>query len=107
MYPLLSIQNLSVDFASESGNVTALNKISFSINSSEIVAIVGESGSGKSVTALAILQLLPSPPAKYLSGQILLSETGTEQTNLLKSDIRSLRPDEHDEKRRRRDDLFR
>ena len=91
MYPLLSIQNLSVDFVSESGNVTALNKISFSINSSEIVAIVGESGSGKSVTALAILQLLPSPPAKYLSGQILFSETGTEQTNLLKSDIRSLR----------------
>ena len=91
MYPLLSIQNLSVDFVSESGNVTALNKISFSINSSEIVAIVGESGSGKSVTALAILQLLPTPPAKYLSGQILFSETGTEQTNLLKSGTRSLR----------------
>ncbi len=91
MYPLLSIQNLSVDFLSESGNVTALNNISFSVNSSEIVAIVGESGSGKSVTALSILQLLPSPPAEYLSGQILFSESGTEQTNLLKSDIRSLR----------------
>src|SRR4030095_16133270 len=91
MYPLLSIQNLSVDFVSESGNVAALKNISFSINNSEIVAIVGESGSGKSVTALSILQLLPSPPAKFLSGQILFSETGTEQTNLLKSDIRSLR----------------
>jgi len=90
MYPLLSIQNLSVDFVSEAGNVTALNNISFSINNGEILAIVGESGSGKSVTALSILRLLPSPPAKYLSGQILFSATGTEQTNLLKSNIRSL-----------------
>ena len=90
MYPLLSIQNLSVDFVSEAGNVTALNNISFSINNGEILAIVGESGSGKSVTALSILRLLPSPPANYLSGQILFSATGTEQTNLLKSNIRSL-----------------
>jgi len=90
MYPLLSIQNLSVDFVSEAGNVTALNNISFSINNGDILAIVGESGSGKSVTALSILRLLPSPPAKYLSGQILFSATGTEQTNLLKSNIRSL-----------------
>ena len=90
MYPLLSIQNLSVDFVSEAGNVTALNNISFSINNGEILAIVGESGSGKSVTALSILRLLPSPPANYLSGQILFSATGTEQTNLLKNNIRSL-----------------
>ena len=90
MCPLLSIQNLSVDFVSEAENVTALNNISFSINNGEILAIVGESGSGKSVTALSILRLLPSPPAKYLSGQILFSATGTEQTNLLKSNIRSL-----------------
>src|SRR4029078_11113003 len=90
MYPLLSIQNLSVDFVSEAGNVTALNNISFSINNGDILAIVGESGSGKSGTALSILRLLPSPPAKYLSGQILFSAPGTEQTNLLKSNIRSL-----------------
>ncbi len=91
MYPLLSIQNLSVEFMSEAGNVTALNKVSFSVKSNEIVAIVGESGSGKSVTALAILQLLPSPAARYTSGQILFSETGTEPTNILNSTIRSLR----------------
>lgn len=91
MHPLLSIENLSVDFASESGKTTAINNISFSINKGEIVAIVGESGSGKSVTALSILQLLPTPPAKYVSGQILLSENGKEQTNLLIKDTRALR----------------
>ena len=74
---VVMIRNLSKIYQQGEINVTALNKISFSINSSEIVAIVGESGSGKSVTALAILQLLPTPPAKYLSGQILFSETGT------------------------------
>ncbi|MEK7225745.1 MAG: ABC transporter ATP-binding protein, partial [Bacteroidota bacterium] len=45
---------------------------------------VGESGSGKSVTALSILQLLPSPPASYTNGEILLSEDGDSSTDLLK-----------------------
>ena len=76
MLPLLSIQNLSVDFISESGTTTAIKNISFSVNKGEIVALVGESGSGKSVTSLSILQLLPSPPAKYVSGQIFFSENG-------------------------------
>ena len=87
MHPLLSIQNLSVDFVAESGKTTALKNISFSVNKGEIVAIVGESGSGKSVTSLSILQLLPSPPAKYVSGQILFSENGNEQINLLDKKI--------------------
>src|SRR5688572_15549092 len=91
MHPLLSIQNLSVDFVSETGKTTALNNISFSVYNGEIVAIVGESGSGKSVTALSVLQLLPSPPAKYGSGQILFSENGIEQENLLANDVHSLR----------------
>ena len=64
MNPLLTIHNLSVDFITDSGKTHALQNISLSVNRNEVVALVGESGSGKSVTALSILQLLPSPPAK-------------------------------------------
>lgn len=54
------------------------------INRGEILALVGESGSGKSVTALSLLQLLPSPPVLYSGGQILFSETGDTPVDLLK-----------------------
>lgn len=83
MEPLLRIQDLSVDFITSGRTTNALKKISFSVNKGEIVALVGESGSGKSVTSLSILQLLPTPPAKYSSGQILFSEDGINSINLL------------------------
>jgi peptide/nickel transport system ATP-binding protein len=84
MNPLLQIKNLSVDFDSESGITHALKNISFTVNRGEVVALVGESGSGKSVTSLSILQLLPSPPAKYTTGEILFSENGDNAIDLLK-----------------------
>jgi peptide/nickel transport system ATP-binding protein len=90
MLPLLDINNLSVDFAGESGTTHALKNISITVNRREVVAIVGESGSGKSVTSLSVLQLLPAPPAHYASGSILFSENGTTATDLLKEDRYSL-----------------
>lgn len=71
--PLLDIKNLSVDFVTDNNTINALKNINICINRGEILAIVGESGSGKSVTSLSILQLLPSPPAIYRSGGILLT----------------------------------
>ena len=83
MLPLLDLKNLSVDFIAESGITHALKNISFSVNRNEVLALVGESGSGKSVTALSILQLLPSPPAKYSTGEIFFSEDGNTPVDLL------------------------
>jgi peptide/nickel transport system ATP-binding protein len=96
MNPLLRIKDLSVDFISGSGagaptRTNALGHISLSVNKGEIVALVGESGSGKSVTSLSVLQLIPSPPAEYTSGQILFSEDGEKTIDLLKLDHQSLR----------------
>ena len=87
---LLQIKNFSVDFVSDSGTTSAVKNISFKINFGETVAIVGESGSGKTVTSLSILQLLPSPPAKYKSGQILFSADGVNSVDLLKLEDKQL-----------------
>ena len=83
MFPLLRINNLSIDFISESGITTALKDVSLSVNRSEILAIVGESGSGKSVTALSILRLL-AKTAKSTSGEIIFSEDDKNETDLIR-----------------------
>jgi peptide/nickel transport system ATP-binding protein len=89
--PLLQINNLQVDFVTEIGTTTAVSAISLTVNRGEIVAIVGESGSGKSVTSLSILQLLPKPPARYTTGEILFAVDGEEQVNLLTQTPEQLR----------------
>ncbi len=65
MSPLLEVRNLTVEFATAQGNVTAVRDVSFQIAPGEVLGLVGESGSGKSVSALAILRLLP-PQARVL-----------------------------------------
>lgn len=80
-----------MDFVTDSGTTSAVKNISLEINHGEAVAIVGESGSGKTVTSLSVLQLLPSPPAKYKSGKILFSEDGKSTIDLLKLEDNGLR----------------
>jgi len=89
MLPLLRIKDLSIDFVSESGLTSALKNVSLSVNRSEILAIVGESGSGKSVTALSILRLL-GKTAKFTSGEIIFSEDGKNETDLIRQPDKEL-----------------
>ncbi len=68
---LLEIKKLSVGFSDGSNINIAINEISFELNKNETLAIVGESGSGKSVTAFSLMQLLPKPTGKIISGEII------------------------------------
>jgi peptide/nickel transport system ATP-binding protein/oligopeptide transport system ATP-binding protein len=67
---LLSVANLTTTFQTGSGEAAAIEDISFDLQEGEILGIVGESGSGKSVTALTIMGLLPTPPARVAGGSV-------------------------------------
>ncbi len=70
--PLLSVRNLQVDFKLDDGAILhAVKGVSFDVSTNETVALVGESGSGKSVSALAILGLLPRENARVLPGSAI------------------------------------
>jgi len=68
---LLKIEDLHVHFRTEGETVHALNGVNLEIESNQVMGLIGESGCGKSVTALSILQLLQTPPARITSGRIL------------------------------------
>ena len=67
---LLSIRNLKTYFYTEDGVVEALDGINLDIYQGETIGLVGETGCGKSVTALSIMQLIPTPPGKIVAGEI-------------------------------------
>lgn len=68
---LLEVNDLHTSFFTDSGEVKAVNGVSFSLEKGKVLGIVGESGSGKSVTAYSIMQIL-APTGKIVSGSIKL-----------------------------------
>lgn len=87
--PILQVKNLTTRFRTDRGTVTAVDNISFDVSAGETLAIVGESGSGKSITALSILRLIPSPPGKIESGEILFD--GQDLLKLSDANMRKIR----------------
>jgi len=70
---LLEIKNLKMDFGKNAEAARAIDGVSIGIGEGETVCLVGESGCGKTVTALSIARLVPTPPAHYVDGEILLN----------------------------------
>jgi len=87
--PLLDIRQLAIHFHTESGVVEAVKGINLTLEKGETLAIVGESGSGKSVTGMALTRLLPEPPTKYASGEIIFD--GKDVLKMRADDLRKLR----------------
>lgn len=85
---LLQVKNLSIAFDNDDTRqaITTVENVNFNVHRGEILCIVGESGCGKSVTSMAIPRLLPSPPSKILSGEVLF-----EGVDLLKLPIKEMR----------------
>ncbi len=89
--PRLDVKDLSVAFDLPSGEAMAVDRVSFSVAKGETLALVGESGCGKSVTCLALMRLLPTPPARLAGGSVRLS--GRELTALSDREMRKARGD--------------
>jgi peptide/nickel transport system ATP-binding protein len=69
--PLLSVENLSVEFGNRTHPLRVVDEVSFAIPAGGSLGVVGESGSGKSITSLSILRLVPEPPGHIAGGRIL------------------------------------
>ena len=85
-HALLEIRDLRTYFYTEEGTVKAVDGLDLTLHEGETLAVVGESGCGKSVTSLSVLGLIPTPPGKIESGEILF-----QGEDLLKKSDREMR----------------
>ena len=89
MAPLLQVKDLRIYFYTEEGVVKAVDGITYNVDEGETLAIVGESGCGKSVGALGILRLLPIPPGRIVSGEVIFD--GDDLVKFNEEEIRHVR----------------
>ena len=86
---LLEVKNLKTWFDTRAGKTTVVDDISFSIRKGETFALLGESGCGKSMTALSLMQLLPSQASHNISGEVILD--GQDLLSLPEAAMRNVR----------------
>ena len=86
---LLDVQHLKTHFFTFQGVAKAVDDVSFSMDTKQVLGIVGESGCGKSVTAQSIMRLIPDPPGKIVNGKILFDDIDI--VGLPMDDMRSIR----------------
>jgi len=90
--PMLTVEDLRVQFHTDRGDFKAVDGVSFALNKGERFGLVGESGSGKSTTALAIMRMI-KPPGQITSGRILLHrpEGAVDMATLSDEQMRQMR----------------
>jgi peptide/nickel transport system ATP-binding protein len=88
---LLEVRDLRTHFASERGEVRAVDGVDLSVERGRTLGIVGESGCGKSVTALSVMGLVPQPPGRIAGGEVLFE--GEDLLRLPARRMRDLRGD--------------
>ena len=86
---LLDVRELRTYFDTDDGVVKAVDGISFQLNRGETLGIVGESGSGKSVANLSLLRLIPQPPGRIVSGEVIFK--GQDILKLPEAEVRKIR----------------
>lgn len=89
MVPLLEVRGLGVEFQTRGGTAHVLEDIQLHIQRGETLGLVGESGCGKSITALALMRLIPQPPGRITSGQIMFD--GQDLLQLPEAQMRRVR----------------
>ena len=86
---LLEVKGLTTRFYTQDGVVHAVNGVSFRVDEGETLGIVGESGCGKSVTVLSCMRLIPQPPGKIVTGEVLFD--GRDLLKVSEDEIRQVR----------------
>ena len=86
---LLEIKDLVVQYVTDEAVICAVNGLNLSLGHGETLGLVGETGAGKTTTAKSVLRILPDPPAKIQSGEILVD--GTNLLALTEKEMRKIR----------------
>ena len=87
--PVLSIRDMTVEFGTEDGVVKAVTGVNYDLYPGEILGVIGESGAGKSVSVMTMLDLIPKPPGRVVSGEAIFK--GRDLLKMSKSELRDVR----------------